>query len=278
MPDDQDIAYCSQQVRQYDRDRYLSGLFAPAERRPALYALWAFNLEIAKTRESVSEPMLGQIRLQWWRDTIEGIYRGDVRRHQVASELGRAIETYDLPQSLFQRLVDAREFDLTDEQPPDLPALEAYAEESAAPLCLLALDILGGASNDALQAARHGAIAVALTGLLRATPFHLNQGRCYLPADLVHRHQASQNAITTPAMAKAVASVADRAVHHLAEARQYRVSLPKAALPVLLPVTLAGSDLNKLERADYNLFDPKLSGSPVGRQMRLLAAALRRRY
>lgn len=282
MPDDQDIAYCAQQVRQFDRDRYLSGLFAPADRRPELFALWAFNLEIAKTRESVSEPMLGQIRLQWWRDTIEGIYKGDVRRHQVVTGLSRAIEAHDLPQDLFQRLVDAREFDLEDEAPTDLTALEAYAEESTAPLNGLALEILGGATEDALRAARHGAIAVALTGLLRATPFHAGQGRFYLPADLMKHERVSWGDIRQgripPSIANVVAAVAERALHHVSEARRYCRSLPSSVLPVLLPVALASSDLRKLKRAGYDPFHPKLSENPTGRQMRMFASAMRRRY
>ena len=57
-------AYCQNQVRQHDRDRYLTALFAPPARRPGLFALYAFNLEVAKVREAVSEPMLGHIRLQ----------------------------------------------------------------------------------------------------------------------------------------------------------------------------------------------------------------------
>ncbi len=77
------LSDCARLLRRYDYDRFLTGLFAPAGRREALYAVYAFNLEIARTREAVSEPMLGQIRLQWWREAIEEIYAGRVRRHEV---------------------------------------------------------------------------------------------------------------------------------------------------------------------------------------------------
>src|SRR5271156_3271915 len=72
-------------VRRHDRDRFQTALFAPAARREALFALYAFNYEIARVRESVREPMLGQIRLQWWREAIDAAYAGAAsRRHEVA--------------------------------------------------------------------------------------------------------------------------------------------------------------------------------------------------
>src|SRR3546814_16622414 len=82
------LSYCASQLRRYDPDRFLTALFAPPERRESLFAIYAFNLEIAKTREVISEPMLGQIRLQWWRDSITQIYLGQPPHHAV--EIGRA--------------------------------------------------------------------------------------------------------------------------------------------------------------------------------------------
>src|SRR5208282_2178696 len=71
-------------VRRHDRDRFQTALFAPAARREALFALYAFNCEIARVRERVTQPTLGQIRLQWWREAIETAYRDTMpRRHQV---------------------------------------------------------------------------------------------------------------------------------------------------------------------------------------------------
>ena len=66
-------------VRRHDRDRYQTALFAPADRREALFALYAFNYEIARVRETVTQPMLGQIRLQWWREVVEAAYAGAPR-------------------------------------------------------------------------------------------------------------------------------------------------------------------------------------------------------
>lgn len=85
-----ELSYCADQVRLHDRDRFLAALFAPVARREDLFALYAFNLEVARTREMVREPMMGRIRLQWWRETIEQIAGpGPVRRHDLAEELAR---------------------------------------------------------------------------------------------------------------------------------------------------------------------------------------------
>ena len=172
-------------VRRYDRDRYQTVLFAPPDRREALFALYAFNHEIARVREAVSQPMLGQIRLQWWREVIDAAYAGVApRRHVVAEPLTGVIREFALGRENFDRLVDTRERDLADEPPPDLAALESYAEGSAAALLYLVLDVLGAADPVSREAAREIGIGYALAGLLRAMPFHAGAGRSYIPAGI----------------------------------------------------------------------------------------------
>src|SRR3954471_15014844 len=114
-----ELSYCAAEVRRLDRPRFLTALFAPSSLREDLFALYAFNLEIAKTLETVSEPMLGRIRLQWWRETIEGIYEGRGPQHAVAEPLAAAIRRHALPRAPLDRLIDARESDLEEEPPPD---------------------------------------------------------------------------------------------------------------------------------------------------------------
>ena len=114
-------------VRRHDRERYQTALFAPARRREALFALYAFNYEIARVRESVTQPMLGQIRLQWWREAIEAAFAGAApRRHEVAGPLAAVIREHALTRAHFDRMIDAREHDLGDAPPATLAALEDY--------------------------------------------------------------------------------------------------------------------------------------------------------
>ncbi|HEY0836196.1 MAG TPA: squalene/phytoene synthase family protein, partial [Azospirillum sp.] len=179
-----DLSYCGQQVRKYDNDRFLTCLFAPADRRDHLFALYAFNLEVAKTREVVSEPLLGQMRLQWWRDSIGAVYgEGALPQHEVVRPVAAAVEAHGLTRGHFDTLIDAREADLDDEPPASLECLVNYAEVTATPLVRLALEVLGVRGDAAADAARHAGIAHALTGILRAVPFHARQGRVMLPAD-----------------------------------------------------------------------------------------------
>src|SRR5437868_8779988 len=143
-------------VRRHDPDRYQTALFAPAERREALLALYAFNYEIARVRETVSEPMLGQIRLQWWREVLDAVYAGmPLRQHPVVLPLSAAIREFALSRGYFDRLIDSRERDLADAPPASLGALEAYAEESSTPLIRLALEVLGVRSVALDAVARH---------------------------------------------------------------------------------------------------------------------------
>jgi NADH dehydrogenase [ubiquinone] 1 alpha subcomplex assembly factor 6 len=148
------LSHVARLVQRHDRDRFLTALFAPAERREDLFALYAFNYEVAKTREVVSEATLGRVRLQWWRESIAGIYAGDTpRRHEVIEPLTAAIRRHDLARESFDRLIDARESDLGNDPPESLAALERYVDTTSGGLVLLALAILGGTGNAASAAA-----------------------------------------------------------------------------------------------------------------------------
>src|SRR3984893_14568079 len=100
-------------VRRHDRDRFQTVLFARGARPQALFALYAFNYEIARVRESVTEPMLGQIRLQWWREAIAAAFEsGPVRNHPVVEALTGSIRELPMTRDHFDRLINARETDL----------------------------------------------------------------------------------------------------------------------------------------------------------------------
>jgi phytoene synthase len=281
-------SYCADQVRRFDHDRYLTSLFAPAGRREDLFALYAFNLEVAKTAEVVSEPALGQMRLQWWRDAIEGIYAGQPPRHEVAAPLAEAVQRHGLDRGAFERLIEAREFDLDEAPPETLAALEDYAEATSAGLVQLALRVLGAPGcetqegREAVAAGRHVGIAWALVGLLRAVPFHAGQKRLYLPRDLGEAAGLKVGDLfelrSTPALRGVVEQVAERAAVHLGKARAHGARVPKQALPALLPATLASQSLATLEKAGYDPFDAGVQAQLPGRAWRLWWGNLRRRY
>ena len=98
-------------VRNADPDRYFSALFAPPAVRPFLFALYAFNAEVARVAETVREPMLGAIRLEWWRETAEGASRGNPRNHDVARGLKALFAENQIALPDLEALIAARAFD-----------------------------------------------------------------------------------------------------------------------------------------------------------------------
>lgn len=274
MPDS-DIDYCAQNLRRQDHERYLTALFAPANRRNALFALYAFNQELARARESVREPIMGLMRLQWWRDALTEIYAGRTRNHAVTRLLAEAIAAHGLPQAGFGRLIEARERDMDSEPPPDLPSLLDYAEGTAATLNYLALRCLGEPSNAVDQAGREIGIAWALVGLARAVPFHASQRRLYLPASLLVERKLSPAELfergSAPQLRSIIEALAAEAGGRLQRARSLARRVPRRFQPVLLQASLAAGHLRRLTAAGYDPFDARVQQPPPGRIWGLVA-------
>lgn len=270
-------------VRRHDRDRFQTALFAPAAHREALFALYAFNYEIARVRDLVREPMLGRIRLQWWREAVSAAFAGGpIRRHEVVVPLASTIRDRPMTREYFERLIAAREADLDARSPASLAVLEAYCEASSACLMYLAAEILGLADPAALAAIRHVGTAYGLAGMLRALPFHAAAGRGVIPEEIaaetrldIRDYRARRG---SPALVRAVAAIAEAAHSRLAAGRKQRRAIPRSALPAVLPAVVAGRYLGRLHRAGYNPFDPALAVPDPLQSWRLLAAALRNRF
>ena len=270
-------------VRRHDCDRFQTALFAPAERRDALFALYAFNYEIARVRERVHEPMLGQIRLQWWREVIDNACGdGPPRRHEVALPLTETIRAHRLTRAHFDRLIDTRERDLDDAPPETLAALEDYAEGTSSALVFLALETLGADGPAVERAGRHVGIAYALAGLLRAMRFEAGARRQVVPGDIARRTGLDARDYLelrdTPALRKAAAEIAAAARRHLEAARAERRDVPRAAMPALLPAAIADRALRRLKAAGWNPLSPELAAPDPLQSWRLAFAALRGRF
>jgi 15-cis-phytoene synthase len=152
------FAYCAELVRTADRDRFLSALFAPAQHRAALHALYAFNVEVARVREVAREPLPGEIRLQWWSEVLRGERAGEASANPVASALLTVIERYRLASAKLTALIDARCFDLYDDPMARLTDLEAYASKTSSALIALAAcvvaDVEGEVTEPVMESSR----------------------------------------------------------------------------------------------------------------------------
>lgn len=258
-------------IRKADEDRYFAALFAPADLRADLFALIALNHELARVAETVRDPMMGAIRLQWWRETIEGARAGKPREHPVALALAELFKRHGLPQELFDAMIDAREMDAAAHIFSDLPALETYADATSGNLMRLAAQVLGGAED---QLAREAGIAHALAGILRAIPFHAARGKVYLPDDLLRAAGTSQaDLIATHSgkkLAPVIAHVADSARAHLAKVRSTRPS--KQTLPAFLPAVTAPLYLKRVTRPGFDAFKEEVNVPLFRRQLAMLRA------
>ncbi|RTL92622.1 phytoene/squalene synthase family protein [Ancylobacter aquaticus] len=277
-----DTDYCAALVRDLDRDRYVADLFAPAERRGALFALHAFNVEVSRVREAITNPLAGEVRLHWWREALAGGARGDVQANPVAAALIAAIETHRLPRASLEALLEARQFDLYDDPMPTVNDLEGYAGETSSALIRLAALVLSPAAGAAsAEAAGHAGVAYAVTGLLRAFPVHARRGQCYLPLDLLTAHGLTREDAVSgqagPALNEVLAVLRALARRHYGAAMTALAGVDPAELPAFLPLMLVPGDLDRMERP-HDPFAAVPAAPALSRLWRLWrgAAALRR--
>ena len=254
-----DHAHCEALVRESDPDRYYATLFGPAEKRPHLFALYAFSGEIARVRETISGPMPGEIRLQWWRDALSGEARGSVADHPVAAALLATIERFGLPRQAFIDLIDARTFDLYDDPMPAIGDLEGYLGETSSALIRLASLVLAdGRDPGGAEAAGHAGLAYGVTGLLRALPWHARRGQVFIPRDILERHGVTRDDIVMgrggPGFLAALADLRALARHHLARFEAQPQRIPAEIRPAFLPVALVPGYLARMERPGYDAF------------------------
>jgi 15-cis-phytoene synthase len=273
------FAHCEALVRAADKDRFIATLFAPAEHRGALHALYAFNIEIARVREIIHEPLAGEIRLQWWSDAIAGKAAGDAQANPVAAALLAAVARYRLPSAVLTALIAARRFDLYDDPMRKLADFNDYAGATSAGVIELSARILNNDDVPSLgRLALDAGLGYAIAGLLQAFPVHAARGQLFLPLEVLERHGVQRQDIdatqATPGLRAALAELRLQARQHLAEAARSADGIPAAVLPALLPVALARPVLDRMERKDYDPFVP-VEMTQWRRQWRLWRAARR---
>jgi phytoene synthase len=249
------FAYCAELVRTADRDRFLSSLFAPAQHRGALHALYAFNVEVARVREVAREPLPGEIRLQWWSEVVNGGRAEEAAANPVASALLTVIERHRLAVPALTALLDARRFDLYDDPMASLADLEAYGRKTSSVLLALAAQILANVEGEVTETVANPAgIAYAIAGLVRAFPLHAARRQLYVPLEVLERHGVEPQDIFAGESSKNLravfADLQDIARRHLLAAHQQIATLPDAALPAFLPVALVRPALDRLARCD----------------------------
>ena len=230
-------------VRQHDPDRFLCALFAPAERREALFALLAYNHELARAREVASQPVLALIRLQWWREVVENAAAGrPPRQHEVAAPLHALVAAGTLDAADLLAMADAREAEAEDGM-PSASAFQAYLRGTAGGVALAAGRLLG-AGGAVLPAVQQAGALYGLAGVLRSTGALARQGRCLLPEEALAAAGLTPHEVMAEP-ARAVPVVRALAAEGMAR-RPVLAGLPRGALAAALPLVLARRDLRRL--------------------------------
>ncbi len=273
-----------QQLRREDPHRYLMSLYAPQKNRESLAALSLLNSELARIRESVSEPMVGEVRLAWWRESVEDLYAGKVRKHGVLEALAATSFCQHVPHMLVDRMIEARIDDIYDARAASIAMLDAYLGATAGQLqqamCHLLCD--GAPNAPTLEAAHHIGRAWGLIGVVRAVSFHARQQRHFIPDEAlaavgIAPHAMVQQPITV-ALAPALQAVVEHGVAALAQARALRSSVDPRARPALALARLADDYAARLAAKAFDPTRFEHLGGELFRQALMLWANLTGRY
>ncbi len=251
-------AFCADLVRSRDFERYASTLFVPADKRRALLALYAFNVEILRVREQVSQPLPGEIRLQWWTDMLAGGGHGGIEGNPVAAELLLAIRSHRLPTEPLSRLIDEHQFDLYNDPMPSMAALESYIADTSSALLKLAARIMGRQSGEIDHLARHAGLAAGMARTIAALPSDAARRQLFLPLQTLEQHGSSADEVfagkETPELRAALDQLIGALRSHLKTALTLLPDAPAEVRPLFLPLALIRRDLKRISRADTDPF------------------------
>jgi len=141
---------CAELVRRGDPDRFLAAMAAPPPARAVLFPIYAFNVEVARAPWVTSEPMIAEMRLQWWRDALEEIGKGGpVRAHEVTTPLTQVLD--DAGAALLDRLIQARRWDVYKDGFEDGAHFSEYLDATAGHLTWVAARALGSQTEGAVR-------------------------------------------------------------------------------------------------------------------------------
>jgi phytoene synthase len=266
-------AHCAEVARNEDRDRWLGALFAPTPARPHLYALIAFERELSRLRESVREPMAGELRLTWWREALSRERPDEAQGHPVAAAVLDTLQKFRPPAHLIENAVTARQFDFYDDVFPGALELEAYLGETRSGLLQIAALVLSdGRDLGAAEASGFAGVTLGLVELIRG----LSRPRAltaFAPREVLGRHEISAEEFRArrplPGVAAVISDLAALARRRLAEAEAALAELPKGLAPAYCGLATAPLWLVAIERAGASLFERPIEVAAWRRQWAL---------
>lgn len=260
-PPPDSVSFCADLVRGHDFPRYAATLFAPAAERRALLALYAFNVEIVRVRDQVSQPLPGEIRFQWWTDLFAGLVHGSAEGNPVAAELLRAIRDFDLPVAALSLLVEEHQFDLYNDPMPTMAALEGYLAATSSALFDLAARIMAPPSEAVEHLARHAGLAQGIVQIIMNLPRDASHRQLFLPQQVLASHGCQMEDVfagkDSANLRAVLEQLAGEAQQHLTPALSLLADVPAAVRPAFLPLSQLRADLKRLSQPGRNPFMPQ---------------------
>ena len=255
-------AFCADLVRTHDFARYASTLFLPQVQRRALLSVYAFNVEISRVRDQVSQPLPGEMRLQWWTDMLAGAGHGGIEGNPVAAELLQVIRDHRLPVDPLSRLIDEHQFDLYNDPMPSMAALEGYVNDTSSALFSLVARVAARPSEAIDHLARHAGLAQGLVQVIATLPWDAARRQLFVPLQLLESHGSGIEQFflgkQTPQARAAIDQLIGEARGHLKTAFELLAGVPPEVRPVFLPLALVRRDLMRMSRADSDPFVPRI--------------------
>lgn len=271
------FAHCERLVREADKDRFLATLFAPASHRPALYALHAFDIETARVPTAVRQALAGEVRLQWWREVLEGQRTEEAGANPVAAALIQTLDTNRLARAPLIDLIDARTFDLYGDPFATVAELEASAERTHASVMICAATLLTGADTKLKRVARAAAMATVVCNLLLSFPSRVSRGQLQVPLDVLERHSVQPENVlagrSSEGLLAALSEMRALARDHFRAFQKLTLTIPATAVPAFLPVALVPLYFGWMDGKDYDPFRTIIAVPQWRRQWALWRAA-----
>jgi 15-cis-phytoene synthase len=272
----QDIATI---VKSHDWDRYIATLFAPSDKRDDILTLYAFDAEISRIRSIISDPLPGEIRLQWWREVVNGMRAGEAQGNAIASQICAVIERHDLPNQAFETYFDAKIFEYYNDAFPDTLALEAWCGETSSSLVQLAAMILDkDAAKSCADAAGHGGVALVIAKILQQLPKTRGRGQCFVPSDILSACGLDRAGFVLGGEKNLIKNATDAlcelGLSHFSKYRQTSKKMPAVLKPAFLPIANTERILTRAQLYAQHPAFQTVELSALARLYKMVRAAL----
>ncbi len=263
-----DNKYCFDLVMNNAKEFYYADLLLPKLLRPEIVVLHAFHIEISNAILASSEPMVGEVRLQWWADVVAGRRNDEAKGHPVAGALIHLITKHDISRAALDAKLEAHIFDLYNDPMGDRSMLEGYLGETRSMLFQMAAMIAGAELNTAVaNAAGHAGVAVGIVSCLENMALHRNKRKIYIPSDLLAACGLNAQEFLGQSNAKheqAVLGFVNLAREHYTKAMSFLELLPSDVRIVFKPLAVAPYYLKRAEKNPKNV----LTGLPLPSQIK----------